>query len=182
MPAYQAFLPELVPPEKIGQVVALNSSTFHGTRMIGPAMAGAVIAAFGIATAYFLNAASFVAVIFSLLIVRQRLAPRPRGRPFAMSLDRRAEGGVSARALAARTSGALLTLTALNTTLIFPIVAILTPFYVTDVLTAAPTMLGLLWASSGVGSVVGRDGAHLVADAASGRAHLVRGDLRRRSA
>ena len=51
MPAYQAFLPELVPPEKIGQVVALNSSTFHGTRMIGPAMAGVLISAFGVATA-----------------------------------------------------------------------------------------------------------------------------------
>ena len=76
MPAYQAFLPELVPPEKIGQVVALNSATFHGTRMVGPAIAGIVITAFGLATAYFLNAASFVAVIFSLLIVRQRMAAR----------------------------------------------------------------------------------------------------------
>ena len=79
MPAYQAFLPELVPPEKIGQVVALNSSTFHGTRMVGPAMAGAIIGVFGIAAAYFLNAASFLAVIFSLLIVRRRHAPRAAG-------------------------------------------------------------------------------------------------------
>src|SRR5207248_28936 len=63
MPAYQAFLPELVPPEKIGQVVALNSSTFHGSRMVGPAIAGAIIAALGFSAAYFLNAASFIAVI-----------------------------------------------------------------------------------------------------------------------
>src|SRR6185503_9009859 len=57
MPAYQAFLPELVPPQRISQVVALNSSTFHGSRTVGPAIAGAVIGAFGLAAAYFINAA-----------------------------------------------------------------------------------------------------------------------------
>lgn len=153
MPAYQAFLPELVPPEKIGQVVALNSATFHGTRMIGPAMAGAVIAGFGLATAYFLNAASFVAVIFSLVIVRQRMAPKVAEVVRMSSIDGLREGFRHARSRPH--IGALLTMTALNTTLIFPIVAILTPFYVTDVLGGGATMLGLLWASSGVGSVVG---------------------------
>jgi MFS family permease len=153
MPAYQAFLPELVPPDKIGQVVALNSATFHGTRMVGPAMAGAIIAGFGLATAYFLNAASFVAVIFSLLIVRQRMLPRAQDGPRMSSLEGLREGFRHARSRPH--IGALLTMTALNTSLIFPIVAILTPFYVTDVLGGGATMLGLLWASSGVGSVVG---------------------------
>ena len=45
------FLEELVPPEKIGQVVALNSSTFHGSRMVGPAIAGAIIATLGFSAA-----------------------------------------------------------------------------------------------------------------------------------
>jgi len=152
MPAYQAFMPELVPPEKIGQVVALNSSTFHGTRMIGPAMAGAIIAAFGLATAYFLNALSFVAVILSLLLVRYRPAPRADG-PHLSAIAGLKEGLRHARSRPhVRT---LLTLTALNTTLIFPIVAILTPFYVKDVLEAGAVTLGLLWASSGIGSVLG---------------------------
>ena len=92
MPAYQAFLPELVPPEKIGQVVALNSSTFHGTRMVGPALAGAIIAVFGIATAYFLNAASFLAVIFSLLIVRLPSAARPESGPTTSAIEGLKEG------------------------------------------------------------------------------------------
>lgn len=153
MPAYQAFLPELVPPEKIGQVVALNSATFHGTRMIGPALAGIVIAAFGLATAYFLNAASFVAVIFSLLIVRQRMLPPAADAPRASAIEGLREGFRHARSRPH--IGALLSMTALNTTLIFPIVAILTPFYVTDVLDGGATMLGILWASSGVGSVIG---------------------------
>jgi MFS family permease len=152
MPAYQAFLPELVPPDKIGQVVALNSSTFHGTRMIGPAMAGAIIGAFGLATAYFLNAASFIAVIFSLFIVRYRPQPRPAGSQVG-TFEGLKEG---LRHVRSRPHlAALLWLTALNTTLIFPIVAVLTPFYVKDVLDAGPGTLGLLWASSGVGSLAG---------------------------
>ncbi len=152
MPAYQAFLPELVPPEKIGQVVALNSSTFHGTRMIGPAMAGALIGAFGIATAYFLNAASFIAVIFSLLIVRRRPAARPAG-PQMSAIDGLKEGIRHARGRP--NLRIFLLLTSLNTTFIFPIIAVLTPFYVKNVLHEGPGVLGALWAGSGVGAVLG---------------------------
>src|SRR3990172_7341911 len=123
MPAYQAFLPDLVRPEKIGQVVALNSATFHGTRMVGPAVAGAVIGAFGLATAYFLNAASFVAVIAGLLMIRYRPAGRPAGEPRVSSIEGLKQGLRHARGRPHVM--VLLLLTALNTTLVFPIVAIL---------------------------------------------------------
>ncbi|TAK57603.1 MAG: MFS transporter, partial [Dehalococcoidia bacterium] len=86
MPAFQALMPELVPPEKISQVVGINSSTFHGTRMIGPAVAGILIGTFGLATAYFLNAASFVAVILALMMIRYRRAPR-RGGPETSAIE-----------------------------------------------------------------------------------------------
>ena len=152
MPAYQAFLPELVPPEKIGQVVALNSSTFHGTRMIGPAMAGVLIGTFGIATAYLLNAASFIAVIFSLLIVRRRPAARPAG-PQLSAIEGLKEGIRHARGRP--NLRVFLLLTSLNTTFIFPIIAVLTPFYVRNVLHEGPGVLGALWAGSGMGAVLG---------------------------
>ncbi len=152
MPAYQAFLPELVPPEKIGQVVALNSSTFHGTRMVGPAMAGTIIGAFGLAAAYFLNAASFIAVIFSLLIVRRRHVERAEG-PAMSAIDGLKEGVRHARGRA--NLRVFLTLTAITTTFIFPIIAVLTPFYVKNVLHDGPGVLGVLWAGSGVGAVLG---------------------------
>ncbi len=151
MPAYQAFLPELVPPEKIGQVVALNSSTFHGTRMVGPAMAGAIIGAFGLAAAYFLNAASFIAVIFSLLIVRRRHTPRAEG-PAMSAIDGLKEGIRHARGRP--NLRVFLTLTAITTTFIFPIIVVLTPFYVKNVLHEGPGVLGALWAGSGVGAMM----------------------------
>lgn len=152
MPAYQALLPELVPPEKIGQVVALNSSTFHGTRMVGPAIAGAIIAAFGLAVAYFLNALSFVAVIISLLIIHYR--PRPRsGDHHGSALDGLRQG---IRHVRRRPNvQAMLLLTGLSTTFVFPIIAVLTPFYVKDTLHQGPGTLGLLWGGSGVGSMIG---------------------------
>jgi MFS family permease len=154
MPAYQAFLPELVPPEKIGQVVALNSSTFHGSRMVGPAVAGAIIAALGFSAAYFLNAASFIAVIVSLLIIKHRHAVRGiDDAPHPSAIDGLKEGLRHARGR--RNIQVMLMLTALNTTFIFPSMAVLMPLYAKDVLHAGPGVLGLLFASSGLGSMLG---------------------------
>ena len=155
MPAYGAFMPELVPPEKIGQVVALNSSTFHGTRMVGPALAGNIISTFGLATAYFLNAASFLAVILSLLIIRYRPVAAAPGQQMS-AIDGLKEGIRHARARI--NLQVLLLLTALNTTFIFPMVAVLTPFYVKNVLHEGPGTLGLMWAGSGVGAMLGAIG------------------------
>lgn len=152
MPAYQAFMPELVPPDKISQVVGLNSSTFHGSRMIGPAIAGAVIAAYGLSTAYFLNAASFVAVIFSLMVVRYRPAPRPQGPPRSTISDLKAGVTYAHERPYLRM---FLLLVALNTTFLFPMMAILSPYYVKNVLDAGSGVLGAFWAASGVGSLLG---------------------------
>ncbi len=152
MPAFQALMPELVPPEKISQVVGLNSSTFHGTRMIGPAVAGALIAAFGLATAYFLNAASFLAVILALTMIRYRPAPRRAG-PATSAVEGLREG--LRHASQRRNLRALLLLTALNCIFLFPVAAILTPFYVRNVLHAGPGVLGLMFTAGGFGSMLG---------------------------
>ena len=152
LPAYNAYLPELVPPERIGQAVGLNSAAFHGTRMIGPALAGAAIARFGIGTTYFLNAASFVPVVVSLLMVRRRHVARERPARAPALADLRA----GLRHAAARPNlRALLILQTLATTWIFPTLAILSPYYVTEVLHESAATLGEAWAVSGVGAVVG---------------------------
>ncbi len=84
MPVRQSFAYEMVGPRDVGNAVALNSAMFNGARVVGPAIAGLTIGAFGIATAFALNAASFLAVIVGLWMMRDselhgaRLVPRPR--------------------------------------------------------------------------------------------------------
>src|SRR5467141_3845317 len=54
----------------LGIAIALNSSLFNGARVIGPAIAGFLIGALGIAWCYFLNGLSYIAVIAGLLLMR----------------------------------------------------------------------------------------------------------------
>ena len=69
-PARQAFVNELVPHELVPNAVGLNSASFNSARLIGPAVAGVVIGLWGVAPAMAINAASFGAVLISLLLIR----------------------------------------------------------------------------------------------------------------
>jgi MFS family permease len=66
LPARQAFVVEMVGPDDVGNAVGLNSATFNSARIIGPAIAGLMIAHGGTPPVFFLNAASYLAVIFGL--------------------------------------------------------------------------------------------------------------------
>jgi len=71
MPARQAFTVDMVEgKEDLTNAIALNSAMFNGARALGPALAGVAVAATGEGTAFFLNGLSFVAVIISLLMMR----------------------------------------------------------------------------------------------------------------
>lgn len=71
MPARQSFLVQMVDDRQdLGNAVAINSSMTNGTRLIGPAIAGAVIAAFGEGWCFLLDGLSYLAVIASLLLMR----------------------------------------------------------------------------------------------------------------
>lgn len=80
-PARQAFVPELAGREYLVNAVALNSMLFNGARIVGPALAGLIIARVGIAPTLYANALSFVAVIAVLLLMNPRefAASAPRG-------------------------------------------------------------------------------------------------------
>ncbi|MDH5244456.1 MAG: MFS transporter [Chloroflexota bacterium] len=84
MPVRQSFAIEMVGPRDVGNAVSLNSAMFNGARVVGPAVAGLTIGAFGVAVAFALNAVSFLAVIVGLALMRDeelhrgRLVPRPR--------------------------------------------------------------------------------------------------------
>ncbi|WP_322800413.1 MFS transporter [Thermoflexus sp.] len=70
VPARQAFVVEMVGEEDLGNAIALNSSLFNFARIIGPSLAGLVVATLGEAMAFFLNGLSFLAVIAGLLAMR----------------------------------------------------------------------------------------------------------------
>ncbi len=78
MPARQSFIVELAGKPDLVNAVALNSAAFNGARIVGPAVAGLLIARFGMAPAFVLNGLSFVVVIGALLAVRARGLARPR--------------------------------------------------------------------------------------------------------
>jgi predicted MFS family arabinose efflux permease len=74
--AWQAFVPQLVPPEAMVSAVRLNAMQFTGARAFGPALAGLVLAEFGPGTAFLANAASFLLVIGALLLIAARPVTR----------------------------------------------------------------------------------------------------------
>jgi MFS family permease len=78
MPTRQAFVSEMVGPGQVVNAIGLNSAVFNSARVIGPAAAGVVIATVGIATAFLVNAVSYLAVIGGLLAMDPaRLHRRP---------------------------------------------------------------------------------------------------------
>lgn len=82
-PARQSFVSELVPTEQLSNAIGLNSASFNAARLIGPGVAGLLIAVFGTGPVFLLNAITFAAVILALATLRQeqlRPAPRTGGR------------------------------------------------------------------------------------------------------
>ncbi len=67
MPGRQAFVVEMVGKEDLSNAIAMNSMIFNGARMVGPAVAGLLIAVIGVAGCFLLNGLSFLAVIWGLL-------------------------------------------------------------------------------------------------------------------
>lgn len=80
MPARQAFVSELVGQDDIGNAVALNSASFHGARLVGPAVAGVLIALVAPGPVFLINALTFIAMLVALMRIRtSELQPSPRG-------------------------------------------------------------------------------------------------------
>jgi len=77
MPARQSFLIQMLGgPEDLTNAIALNSSMVNGARLIGPAIAGFLIAATGEALCFLLNGLSYIAVLTGLLLMRLKTAAR----------------------------------------------------------------------------------------------------------
>lgn len=83
-PARQSFVVEMVGPDDLRNAVSLNSANFQSARLIGPAVAGAMITAFGSGYAFLFNGLSFVAPVVGLLLMRtaelHKVERAPRGK------------------------------------------------------------------------------------------------------
>jgi MFS family permease len=151
LPAYQSFYPQLVEPAELPQAIALNQATFHGSRIIGPALAAALVWRWGEAAAFFANAASFLAVIATLHMIHPRPAAAPGRGASVLTMMR--EGFHYVRERPAMQ--ALLGLTGITTLFVFPNLAVLTPYYARYVLHVGPGGLGTLMSVSGAGALLG---------------------------
>ncbi|GLQ50969.1 MFS transporter [Dyella flava] len=86
-PVRQSFVSELVGEANLSNAVALNSTSFNAARMIGPAVAGLLIAAVGCGWVFIINAASFAAVLYSLTLLRiSELHPQHKAKRSRASL------------------------------------------------------------------------------------------------
>lgn len=80
-PTRQSFAPELVGSRDVGNAVALNSASFNSARLLGPAVAGFLIDATGTGPVFFINAASYIAVLIGLKVMRpHELRPAERAK------------------------------------------------------------------------------------------------------
>ena len=151
MPTLNALVPELVTRDEIQSAIAVDRAVFHGSRVVGPSLAGIFISAWGAASAFFLNAVSFVALIIALLTI----PPRPRGT--AEEESKRASGIKDGFRYVAKDkpSLAMIGLIAATTVFIFPIITVMMPLYVRLVLGLGADRLGFLMGASAVGSVIG---------------------------
>jgi len=88
IPGRQAFLVEMVGRGDLMNAIALNSSMFNGARIMGPAIAGILVAKIGEGWCFFANGVSYIAVIVGLLMMRvAKRAERPTGSPIAHMIE-----------------------------------------------------------------------------------------------
>jgi MFS family permease len=146
MPARQSFVVELAGARHLANAIALNSLMFNAARVLGPAVAGLVVAGFGAGVAFAVNAISYVPVLATLVLIRPVLVERPAIR------TRGALGETIAYLRGEPRVAGLLALLAANTT------------FASGYLYLGPTLtrdlgqgaegFGLLLSATGVGAVV----------------------------
>lgn len=129
MPAVSALVPELVEKDEIQDALAIDRSAFHTTRLVGPALAGLLIALWGPAVAFFANALSFI----PLMIALRGIPDRPKRVEEEESAEDAADdGGIKAGLAYVRRDPptlAMVGIMALLTAFPMPVLMVLLPLY-----------------------------------------------------
>jgi MFS family permease len=149
LPARQAFVVDMVSRADLVNAIALNSSMFNGARIVGPALAGIVVAAIGEGWCFFANGISFLAVIAGLVMMQMN---RPRMAIEGSPLENIIEGfKFVAQSGPVRAFMLLLGLVSFTA---MPY-AVLMPLFADKILHGGAQALGLLMGCSGVGALCG---------------------------
>lgn len=149
MPSRQAFVSELVPKRALMNAIALNSAMFNTGRILGPAVAGVVLARWGIAAAFMINSITYFGVIAGLALMRVKAVPTAQG---GSGVDRLKEGISFVRNSPDIMRPIILVMTvgtfgmAYNTWL---------PLIANESFNAGEETFGLLFSSMGAGSLLG---------------------------
>src|SRR5436190_1511992 len=151
MPTRQAFVVTLIEDKNdLGNAIALNSSMFNAARLLGPTVAGAIIAASNEGWCYLIDGISYLAVLAALLAMR--LPSTPRAATAVSPVQQFKEGWEYAYNHAAIRS--IITLIGLVCLLGFPYV-VLMPIFAGTILHGGPHTLGFLMTASGCGALLG---------------------------
>ncbi len=154
-PTRQSFAIEMVGRADIGNAVALGAAAFNGARVLGPAVAGLAIGAFGIAPAFLVNGISYLAVLAGLLALREAELESPprlaRPRTVGAVVDSLADGLRFVR----HTGLVLLATLVVGLAATFGMnFQVLVPPLARDILGSDAAGFGFLMAASGIGSLV----------------------------
>ena len=147
-PARQALFPNLVPRSALANAVALNSLLWKGSALVGPFLAGIAISWMGTAGAFYANAASYIVVVFAILMMRATSKSSPKRR----SLFSETTQGFSYIAsrpvvLGVMAMEAMASIFGLNHTVL--------TIFASDVLRVGAHGFGLLQSARGLGAVIG---------------------------
>lgn len=148
-PARNSFFPTLVPREHLANAISLNSILFQAASVIGPSIAGVLIANFDVGVVYALDAVSFLILIGSLLALRD-VPERPRSARAALTVRAAWEGVVFVFTRPLLRSSMLLDFFAT----FFASATALLPLFAQDVLHVGPHGYGLLSSASAAGAVL----------------------------
>lgn len=149
IPARQSFIVEMVEKkENLGNAIALNSFMFNAARLIGPSIAGIVIAAVGEGVCFLINGLSFITVIASLLV---------------MDVKKAGSGTGDSNVIEKLREGFIYTFSSVPIRLILMLLgvisltgmsyAVLMPVFAKDILKGGPSTLGFLMAAGGIGAL-----------------------------
>jgi MFS family permease len=151
MPARQAFVVEMVEKRAdLGNAIALNSSMVNGARLIGPSIAGVLIAATGEGICFLLNGLSYIFVIVSLLMMK--VAPKKMKTQNTRVIQGLKEGFSYAFGFPPIRS--IILLLALVSLMGMPY-AVLMPVFAKEILHGGSHTFGFLMGASGIGALIG---------------------------